>query len=136
VNSAEQTIQESIDDYFSNLNVLTQKDIEAENISYQDQLAAIAKWREKNIPAVLEWKEVQSPELAYIYPTLEEVHPIYSESDGYGIIHVWIANESYCAGIEIERRYLSVDEQFLPQLKVYNTIPNSILKKIETLKKL
>jgi hypothetical protein len=137
VKNAEQVVQESIHSYFSKLDFLTQQDIDEENKLYQDQLAEIAKWREKNIPVVLEWKEKESPKIAYVYKTLEEIHPIYSESDGYGTIHVWITNDSYVVGIEMERRYLSIDEQHLPQVRVYNDdISNRILKTIKKLKDL
>ena len=113
-------------------NFMEEVDVEADRKDYADKLAMIAKWREKNIPNVFEYTQKESPEISYLYLTNEVVHPLYSESDGYGTVHIWIKDGVYSAGVEIERRYLPNDP-LQPKIKVYDIIPDSILTQIKTL---
>ena len=112
------------------LKFMESANFEEEKQKYFDALAEIKKFRDSQVPIVIEWVRVESPKIAYIYPTDEVVHPIYSESDGYGTVHIWLEDRIHNAGIEIERRYLSLDDELYPKIRVYDNIPDCIARKI------
>lgn len=82
-----------------------------------------------------EYVQVESPKVAYIHLTDRIVNPVYTSSDGYGKVHIWIENNKYNAGVEIEGRYLPGDE-LQPKIKVYDIIPICVLEDIGKLPKL
>lgn len=121
-------------EYGFTLNFMEVGDFEAERKQFLDSLQIIKEQRERNVTVDIPWCQIVSPKIAYIYDTLEEIHPIYSKSDGYDRVHIWKDGENYNAGIEIERRYLDIDEEKLPQVKVYDVIPEGTQKEIEIIK--
>lgn len=121
-------------EYGFSLDFMDDGDFEADKKQFEENLRIIREQRERNVTFDYPWCQVVSPNVAYIYPTLESIHPIYSESDGYGKIHIWKDGDNYNAGIEIERRYLDLDEQKLPQIRVYEKIPKSIQQIIEIIR--
>ena len=123
-----------INEYGFSLDFMDDGDFEADKKQFEEILRIIREQRERNVTVDIPWCQVVSPNVAYIYPTLEEIHPIYSESDGYGRVHIWKDGDNYNAGIEIERRYLDMDEQKLPQIRVYDKIPESIQQIIEIIR--
>ena len=108
------------------LEEISQEQIEKEKIEYLDTLKRIRKHRNSQPIIHLPYIRIESPKNAYIYPTDEIVHPIYTESDGYTKIHVWIKDGIYNAGVEIENRYVVLEDEMRPKIKVYDEIPNRI----------
>lgn len=106
---------------------------EEERAKYLNILENIRQQRERNITVNIPYKQIPSPENAYIHPTDELVNPIYTKSNGYGKVHIWIEDGVYNAGVEIENRYITLEDELLPKIKVYDVIPDSTKKNIEDL---
>lgn len=116
-----------------NLNFLEEVSYEEERKKYLDQLKEIRKQRERNICHVIPYCQVESPKVAYIYSTDEEVNPVYTETDGYGKVHIWVKDGVYNAGVEIEGRYIVWGDELCPKINVYEIIPDCIQKIIKRL---
>lgn len=81
----------------------------------------------------IEYEQIKSPDVAYIYETNAEIIPLYSSSDGYGTVHAWSENGGIKAGVEIERRYLSSGDKLYPKIKVYDVIPQCVIDELNNL---
>lgn len=103
---------------------------EEERQKYFDALEVIREERERNVSHVIPYKKVESPKVAYILETDKEIYPIYTESDSYGKAHVWVEDGVYNAGVEIENRYLDLDDKLRPKIRIYDEIPDCIVEKI------
>lgn len=112
------------------LRVMEECSFEDDQQKYLNHLEEIRKQREKNVCHIIPYVKVESPKVAYLYESDEEVYPVYTESDGYGKVHIWVIDGIYNAGVEIERRYIGLGDKLLPKIKEYDSIPDCIVEKI------
>jgi hypothetical protein len=116
------------------LNFMDECDYDLEKKNFFATLEVIEEFKNRQVPIILEYCQVQSPEKAYIRKNMREISPIYSATDGYGKFHIWKDGDNWKAGVEIEVRYILSDE-LSPQIKEYDVIPDSVQFTIQVLRK-
>ncbi len=115
------------------LEFLDECDYDQVKKDFFEELEKIKNFRDNQKRIIIPGCQVVSPKNAYIRGTLEEIRPVYSESDGYGKFHIWKDDSKWRAGVEIEGRYILSDE-LTPQIKEFDDIPEYVQNIIIVLK--
>lgn len=105
---------------------VSEDELRKERMEYFNFLKECQSYRDKNNTHYIAYTEIHPPSIAYLNHNDKEIKPIYTATDGYGKIHIWKEQGQYNAGVEIENRYVLLDDELIPKIRVYDELPEHI----------